>query len=325
MTEKLLSISEAAKLLGVCENTLRDWDIEGKFKAVRTSGGHRRYSIDQIREYLEKNPPEEEKRKYIFSNPTIEKMMDKWSSHLSGVNPDEMRTLSILLDNTEAMHKCHDNPVLSTAQAVWLTKEGWLRSKFRKMVRVQPMTGPASLVHYTRRRNDGGLVVESEGIAARTRKYSFPLFVKAEFEKLKEVYADALAEDIDHTILELLPKIDVENLLDVTYLNNVNLKDLYDYIIAPPMVTEPLLNRKCTEGVDIFEGPTFLDPESFKPFGVGGCYPTDKLTPPIFAPYILFVEAVTQGPVRSILMRVGSYTGTHLEIKEVACPPQRLD
>jgi excisionase family DNA binding protein len=41
MVDKLLSISEACKLMDVCENTLRDWDIEGKFRAERSSGGHR--------------------------------------------------------------------------------------------------------------------------------------------------------------------------------------------------------------------------------------------------------------------------------------------
>ena len=40
----MLSIGEAAALLGVCTGTLRRWEREGKIAApLRTLGGHRRY------------------------------------------------------------------------------------------------------------------------------------------------------------------------------------------------------------------------------------------------------------------------------------------
>jgi putative resolvase len=45
----ILSISEAANLLGVCSKTLRRWDRAGFFPpAFRTLGNHRRYSLAQI-------------------------------------------------------------------------------------------------------------------------------------------------------------------------------------------------------------------------------------------------------------------------------------
>ncbi|MBP0016496.1 MAG: helix-turn-helix domain-containing protein, partial [Cyanobacteria bacterium SBLK] len=37
----LISVSEAAKLLGVSTKTIRRWEADGKIKAVRTEGGHR--------------------------------------------------------------------------------------------------------------------------------------------------------------------------------------------------------------------------------------------------------------------------------------------
>lgn len=43
MEEKLLSISEAAKFLGVSIDTLRRWDKSGKLIAVRKEGGTHRY------------------------------------------------------------------------------------------------------------------------------------------------------------------------------------------------------------------------------------------------------------------------------------------
>jgi len=43
MRENLINIGEAARLLAVTTKTLRTWDKEGKLKAMKTIGGHRRY------------------------------------------------------------------------------------------------------------------------------------------------------------------------------------------------------------------------------------------------------------------------------------------
>ncbi len=45
---RMLSIKEAAELLGVTPKTLREWEKEGKIKSFRTEGGHRRYEISQL-------------------------------------------------------------------------------------------------------------------------------------------------------------------------------------------------------------------------------------------------------------------------------------
>ncbi|MBI4226170.1 helix-turn-helix domain-containing protein [Candidatus Roizmanbacteria bacterium] len=53
---KLLRIREAAEMLGVNPETLRRWDREGKLKAVKVSTrGDRRYKIDDIQKFIEKN------------------------------------------------------------------------------------------------------------------------------------------------------------------------------------------------------------------------------------------------------------------------------
>ena len=46
--EKLITVSNAAEQLGVTKRTLQKWDIEGKLKALRTHGGHRRYRQSDI-------------------------------------------------------------------------------------------------------------------------------------------------------------------------------------------------------------------------------------------------------------------------------------
>lgn len=53
MTEETtLSISEASHVLGVSEVTLRQWTDEGKIKAFITPGGHRRYSMANLKKLM---------------------------------------------------------------------------------------------------------------------------------------------------------------------------------------------------------------------------------------------------------------------------------
>ena len=47
-----MSISKAAKILGVSEITLRRWDSEGKLPSIKTQGGHRRYDISKLKPEL---------------------------------------------------------------------------------------------------------------------------------------------------------------------------------------------------------------------------------------------------------------------------------
>jgi excisionase family DNA binding protein len=44
----LISVKEAAELLGVSTKTIRRWEADGKIKAVRTLGGHRRFDITTL-------------------------------------------------------------------------------------------------------------------------------------------------------------------------------------------------------------------------------------------------------------------------------------
>jgi putative resolvase len=39
---------EAAKILGVHVSSLRRWENEGKLKAIRTSGGQRRFVLEEV-------------------------------------------------------------------------------------------------------------------------------------------------------------------------------------------------------------------------------------------------------------------------------------
>lgn len=50
--EELISISEAASILGVSIDTLRRWDQSGKLTSVKSEGGHRKYYRSEIEIFL---------------------------------------------------------------------------------------------------------------------------------------------------------------------------------------------------------------------------------------------------------------------------------
>ena len=50
-----VSIGKAAKEAGVTVTTLREWDKAGKVVSERTPGGHRRYEIESVLSYANRN------------------------------------------------------------------------------------------------------------------------------------------------------------------------------------------------------------------------------------------------------------------------------
>lgn len=316
MKEEMLSISEAAKLMDVCENTLRDWDIEGKFKATRTSGGHRRYSLDQIRDYLDKNPVIQEKKNSPVHKEEYQGI-DFWQEFIDEVDDiNEKKVLSTLLSNAYNYHTFANNliddgsSIFSTKQTLWLVKESWLKSRFKKMVSVQPMIQPASLVYYSKQ-SDNSVKLEDNGISAKTLKLAFNFFDNAVFDNVKDIYAHALAAEIDAYIMDnLLDKIGCETLMDgmLTMPSDFieEIKNKYEYIIGP----EKLINKLkgyIKDTVDLFVIEDTLDRDSFSLIAYGGKYPTSRLSLPIFAPYILFFVGprIVNSSVRSALSRWG--------------------
>lgn len=55
MNKNLIKIEEAADMLGVTKDTLRNWDFSGKLKSIRTKGNHRRYDRNMISNILKEN------------------------------------------------------------------------------------------------------------------------------------------------------------------------------------------------------------------------------------------------------------------------------
>jgi excisionase family DNA binding protein len=51
--DELLTPSEVAKLFRVDPKTVTRWAKAGKLSSIRTLGGHRRYSADEVRRLLD--------------------------------------------------------------------------------------------------------------------------------------------------------------------------------------------------------------------------------------------------------------------------------
>ena len=49
---EFISPKKAADMLGVSPNTLRNWEISGKLFSIKTMGGHRRYYLKDIENYM---------------------------------------------------------------------------------------------------------------------------------------------------------------------------------------------------------------------------------------------------------------------------------
>ena len=69
-TQQLLTIKDAAYYLSVSTKTLRRWEKKGLFSAVRTSGGHRRYSLQALVDFKKnKNKKVQALRSSFFEAP----------------------------------------------------------------------------------------------------------------------------------------------------------------------------------------------------------------------------------------------------------------
>lgn len=318
MEELLLSISEAARLMGVCENTLRDWDIEGKFKAARTLGNHRRYSLTAIREYLDQHPITIESKSSAQNESDARVRHWTEQGYLENCSKQEAVVLAALLQNAYEFNQVDMSGILSSNQILWLVSEGWKRSKLRKMVSVQALIGPCGLAFHWKHKN-GNTCIESTAVAATTQKYGFTVFSDVVFADIKNSYANAMAMDIDYLILQKLYKTkrcSVEAILDAaTQSMPLN---MYEYIAAPEGTIEVLRKNSVYKDIDLISVSTVLDNESFVPMAIAGRYPLGMFEQPIFMPYNLWtLTPILYTGVAIPMLRYGWYTGDDCEVMAI--------
>jgi len=301
---ELLTAKEVSKLSGISETRLLELDTYGKFKSHKVINGEHYYTLQGTRNYLA------DYDKLKKGHNTKEEILEKWREHLS---PDgryldnyEKHTLAILLDNAFLANTvCTFENNLSPEQIIWLVQQSWIRSKFKKMVNIQPVLGPAAMVYW-------GNPIQDDCVSATTQKYATGLFKKGNFEQLKDTYANAIAEEIDLYIfrnLHKLNKCSIESILDCATQGSFRLSDNYNYIIAPKTQINALRNLNSCQGVHLFEIEAMLDPDSFSVMAVAGKYPHTFFDLPIFAPYVLINQLPTISGIIGLAMRAGWFNG----------------
>ena len=54
VTSIVLNSEEAARLLGVNVSSIKRWTDEGKLSCIRTAGGHRKFQMSHLADFLKK-------------------------------------------------------------------------------------------------------------------------------------------------------------------------------------------------------------------------------------------------------------------------------
>jgi hypothetical protein len=246
-----LAIGETAKLMGVSEKTLRDWDKTGKFPCQKTIGGHRRYTIEAIREKQGNCSPgiydEFIQKDFVQKKENLEKVFNFWKEkgYVSDGKNNDDKNLALLLSNylnyvTTNEHlllnEGEDEEDTETETMLKLTASMWKQMQSKSFVSVQPMSSPASLAFFidmkplnldnldTTKIVEVNMEIHSDAVAAKTFKFesvsnlaAFPII------KMYEFYANAFAREMDYIIVTAImdssPIIEkIEFLPDDTYI-----------------------------------------------------------------------------------------------------------
>jgi putative resolvase len=67
MPERLLTLQEACRRLGIHPNTLRRWDKQGKIRVVRTVGGRRRIPESELERLMGFVKPDVSRKAVIYA------------------------------------------------------------------------------------------------------------------------------------------------------------------------------------------------------------------------------------------------------------------
>lgn len=285
--KELVSIAEASRLLSVHQNTLRSWDSKNKFSLIKSKGGHRRYLLKEIETYLdEKDIPDCLKEPFeIREQYDSNELLSKWNDHLAECETKNERiNLSILLENCEKTESLQfTNKIFTLDQVLWLTKHGWLKSKFRKLVSVQASLGPATTVSV----QDEKSKIRKEIVSVHGGNYIFRFFEKAKFESIKDVYTQLIANGIDDYIIKILRKKQINNIYDFLYAK-IELKPVFDWIILSKSKAEKVIESGLANGVDIFVSDDIVSLDASLNMSFGGKYPVNNVESPVFVPYVIF-------------------------------------
>lgn len=208
--EDLLTISEAARISGVTEKTLREWDASGKLKAFRTKGGHRRYRIGDLRQGKLVSPS-------IYDDLVLSDQLhydkSKEPLHQFWLERDQVnkgeQDLSVLLSTVKAF--CSASSIELDANHdyetyIEVTKAIWRSMSAKQFVMIHPLMGPCGLIFYMQQKskidNEIDMKVESMAVNSRTESYRATANFNYRLEENTEAFGKMLARELDVQILE---------------------------------------------------------------------------------------------------------------------------
>jgi excisionase family DNA binding protein len=93
--ERVMTIDQVAQLLGVTTATLRNWDKNGKLKALRTEGKHRRYKESDVTAIRKQMMTGAE---FMIQGTTPRTLKEELEKMLAQFQPEDSITLSIRHD-----------------------------------------------------------------------------------------------------------------------------------------------------------------------------------------------------------------------------------
>lgn len=239
-----ITIDEAAKMLGVSHQTMRNLDCSQIIQVSRTPGGHRRYNINDVRkikdrklvqsyfEYLRqeiRRETLEQKQK-----PDVDKLLESVSDQFSA---EEWNVL--VYNNFEIC-----NQTLSPEEKVKLRKAYVVMLENMmapKIVDCRPIFSLTDIAAYMRNRTEA-TVVECEDLCVKTRYYNIEEFCFWDSEK-------CCCDDdktLHHTLKQIANQIDQEVVNDLianpgtiaTGNPNEKIPDLMNVILDKTKITE---------------------------------------------------------------------------------------
>ena len=199
MLDELISIGEAAKFLGVTEKTIRLWEVKGKIiPAERTEGGHRRYLASEIRKMVgvvenagltvadEYDEYMKDERAAVANEMQKKLEFIQMKGYL-GKGEEKDKNLANILSNYLDLQSTQ----VDTEDCDYnlkLIKMIWNKLLTRDLITYQVMGAPTGLIFYMTEKVDRANLevtrcIESDAVAARTRKYGCDILFPGKVER----------------------------------------------------------------------------------------------------------------------------------------------
>lgn len=107
-----LTLKDASAFLGVHYTTVRNWADRGEIRVFRTPGGHRRFSVEDLRAFLEERvgqTPIED------SNEVVEAAVVRVRQEIQSIPHDQLRWRYALDEEESAVHRARGRRLFSLA------------------------------------------------------------------------------------------------------------------------------------------------------------------------------------------------------------------